>query len=383
MPAGGLAISGRISEWRYGGDLDPSRHGVTAMDLMIGALTVGRRELGEVHVRGDRYDHAWHWRFASERLEGDLVVPDEPTNERPVQADLQRLDFPLSSAGPEDEATEVDARTVSPMVLHVGDLTFGIVNLGEVNGFIRRVENGIAMEGFTATRRDMRITADASWHTVDGHHRSVLRGSLDSTDVRRTLAALGYRGSIEAAAGHLQVDLNWLGSPLQDPLPILNGTASIRLERGQLSDVQAGAGRVFGLLSVNALPRRLALDFRDFFGRGLAFDTLQGEFRVAQGDAHTDRMVLQGPAARITTSGRTGLAARDYDQEVEVIGTFRSSLALAGTLAGGPGVGAALLIASEILKRPLEDLARVQYRLTGSWDAPDFERIEEPQRDPR
>ncbi len=92
---------------------------------------------------------------------------------------------------------------------------------------------------------------------------------------------------------------------------------------------------------------------------------------------------MQGPAARITASGRTGLAARDYDQEVEVIGTFRTSLDLAGTLAGGPGVGAALLIAAEILKRPLEDLARVQYRLTGPWDDPEFERLQESRGEPR
>jgi uncharacterized protein YhdP len=307
-----------------------------------------------------------------------LEVPDEPVNERPIRVDLSRLDFPVAG-DPEDGAVvSMTARDIRPTEFHVGDLTLGIVNLGEVNGNIRWVENGIAMDGFTATRHDMRITADASWHTVDGHHRSVLRGTLDSTDVHRTLAALGYRGSVEAAAGHLQVDLNWLGTPIQDPLPLLNGIAIVRLERGQMSDVQAGAGRVFGLLSVNALPRRLALDFRDVFGRGLAFDSIHGDFRIEQGDAYTDGLVLQGPAARITAKGRTGLRARDYDQEVEVIGTFRTSLALAGTLAGGPGVGAALLIASEILRKPLEELARVQYRLTGPWDEPEFERVPEP-----
>lgn len=383
LPDRDLALTGRLAEWRHGGGLEPARHGVTAIDLVIDELTAFRRGLGEVRVRGARADGIWAWRFDGTRITGDVEVPDEPTAERPIRADLVRLEIPVPDQAAPAPVSEPDARSVAPVSFHVGDFTLGIVDLGEINGIVRRVENGVAMDGFTATRRDMRITADASWHTVDGHHRTVLRGTLDSTDVRSTLAALGYRGSIDAAAGHLQVDLNWLGSPLQDPLGILDGTASVRLERGQLSDVQAGAGRVFGLLSVNALPRRLALDFSDVFGRGLAFDSIQGEFRIDGGDAFTDELVMQGPAARITIAGRTGLAARDYDQEVEVIGTFRTSLALAGTLAGGPGVGAALLIASEILKRPLEDLARVRYRLTGPWDDPEFERLHEGRGEPR
>ncbi len=382
LPDSDFAISGRIAAWNHDGRVEASRYRVAIVDVTVGALVVSGHPLGEVHVRGDRADTGWYWRFEGERVSGTLDRPERPTNERPLRAEFARLLMPAADDDGE-EGKSPDARDLSPLVFHVRAFRWGVVDLGEVNGFIRRVENGVAMEGFTATRRDMRINADASWHTVDGYHRTVLRGTLDSTDVRRTLAALGYRGSIEAAAGHLQVDLNWLASPLQSPLPLLDGTASIRLENGQLTDVQAGAGRVFGLLSVSALPRRLALDFSDFFGRGLAFDTIQGDFRIDDGDAVTDGLVLRGPAAHITLKGRTGLATRDYDQEVEVIGTFRTSLALAGTLAGGPGVGAALLIASQLLKRPLEDLARVRYRMTGTWESPEFERLQEAPREPR
>jgi hypothetical protein len=152
----------------------------------------------------------------------------------------------------------------------------------------------------------------------------------------------------------------------------------VRVERGTLYEVQPGAGRMFGLLSVNALPRRLSLDFSDVYRRGLAFDSISGTFRLADGHAHTDDLRLSGPAARVEIKGRAGLAALDYDQEAVVVASFASSLAIAGTLAGGPGVGAAMLIASEILRGPLEDMARVRYRVTGSWDHPVVERVAEP-----
>ena len=40
-------------------------------------------------------------------------------------------------------------------------------------------------------------------------------------------------------------------------------------------------------------------------------------------------------------------------------------------------MGAALLIASELFKGPLENITRVRYRVTGSWEAPVIERIDE------
>ena len=86
---------------------------------------------------------------------------------------------------------------------------------------------------------------------------------------------------------------------------------------------------------------------------------------------------MLGAGLRVEVRGRTGLATRDYEQEAEVTANLASSLTLAGALAGGPGVGAALLIASELFKGPLENITRVRYRVTGSWEAPVIERIDE------
>src|SRR5690606_3318937 len=211
----------------------------------------------------------------------------------------------------------------------------------------------------------------------DGYHRTTLRGAVDSTDVRATLEGLGYAASVQADAGHAEVDVSWMDSALGDPLTTLNGMASVRLERGNLLEVEAGAGRIFGMLSLYALPRRLALDFSDVFRRGLAFDTIEGSFDIRDGQAYSDALTLQGPAVRIEASGRTGLATRDYEQEAVVTASLASSLTIAGALAGGPGVGAAMLIASELFKGPLEDMARIRYRVTGAWDEPSIERVNE------
>jgi hypothetical protein len=87
-------------------------------------------------------------------------------------------------------------------------------------------------------------------------------------------------------------------------------------------------------------------------------------------------MVMKGPSVGIAVSGRTGLVDRTYDQVAVVHANIGSTLPLAGALAGGPALGAALLIFSEVFKGPLQGMTRARYKVTGSWDDPLVERLE-------
>jgi uncharacterized protein YhdP len=129
-------------------------------------------------------------------------------------------------------------------------------------------------------------------------------------------------------------------------------------------------------MSMTTLRRRLALDFSDLTDKGLAFDSVRGDFTLRSGDAYTSNLLLRGPAAEIGVVGRTGLDSKDYDQTAVVTGNLGQSLPVAGALAGGPVVGAALLVFSQIFKQPLKGVARGYYRITGSWENPTVERVE-------
>ena len=72
--------------------------------------------------------------------------------------------------------------------------------------------------------------------------------------------------------------------------------------------------------------------------------------------------------------GRVGLKNKDYDQTAVVTGSIGNSLPAAALL-GGPVLGAAVLVFTQVFKQPLKGLARGYYRITGSWDNPTVERI--------
>mgnify|MGYP006164930373 CR=1 FL=1 len=149
--------------------------------------------------------------------------------------------------------------------------------------------------------------------------------------------------------------------PAPSPAPVMQGPRS---------------GRVLGLISLAEIPRRLSLDFSDFFEKGFGFNTMQGEFVFADGRASTDLLQINGPAAEIRVSGSTDLRAQQYDQRIEVLPKAGGVLPAIGAIAGGP-VGAAVgAVAQAVLQKPLKQAARTVYRVTGPWKEPVIEVME-------
>ena len=155
-----------------------------------------------------------------------------------------------------------------------------------------------------------------------------------------------------------------------DVVHSLGGSIHLKLQDGQIKEIQPGAGRLFGLLSINALPRRALLNFSDVFGKGFGYDSIEGDFLLQQGDAYTKNLAVNGPAASIHLVGRTGLAKHDFDQALIVDPSVGSSLPIVGALAAGVGVGAVVFLLTEIFKKPLTQAGEARYHLTGTWDNP-------------
>jgi len=133
---------------------------------------------------------------------------------------------------------------------------------------------------------------------------------------------------------------------------------------------------LFALLSIQALPRRLSLDFSDLFSKGFAFDDIKGDFRLEHGEAYTNNLAMNGPAAKVRATGRVGLSQRDYDQHVHVIPDLTASMpALTAIAALSPQVGVATFVLGKIFQTQIDDVAAVDYTITGSWDNPQIERV--------
>lgn len=346
-----------------------------AANLRVGNLQLYGYQFADVRGVLQAMDTGWRVDVAGPNAAGELVIPEDFTAAAPLTVKLDRL--VVTRAGRESgNAAGRDPHSWPNLSVAVADMRVDSHTIGAVELQASRVAEGLKIDKLTVTQESAHAEAHGQWFKTDGAERSALNATVVSTDVAATLRALNYSPVMEAQRGEIDADLSWPGGFDSDFLGRASGTVKVAAERGQLLSVQPGAGRVLGLFSVAALPRRLSLDFSDLTDKGLSFDTVHGDFAMRDGNAFTNNLLLRGPAAEIGIAGRTGLGAHDYDQTAVVTGNLGVSLPVAGALAGGPAVGAALLLFSQVFKEPLKGIARGYYRITGPWEDPVVERVD-------
>ena len=300
----------------------------------------------------------------------------------PIRASLERLW--LSAGLPSAGGGPLDPRRFPALQVAVADLRFDDALLGAGELRTAPVPGGLTLEHLSVAGTHHRLTAQGAWELTGTQSSSRLNGEVVTTDLGGTVRELGLRSAIAGAPGRIAFDLSWPGALIAPPLGEIAGRLDLALSSGELKQLEPGVGRIFGLVNLNELGRRLALDFRDIQEKGFFFNAITGHFRIADGNAVTDDLRIAGPAARIEIAGRVGLVAQDYDQRAYVTPEIGSALPIAGVIAGGPLVGAALLIAGQLLKPGIDRVSRIEYRITGPWEAPLVEpvRLERAPRDP-
>ncbi len=317
----------------------------------------------------------WRVDVSSPEAAGQILIPENLLGEQPLRATLERLSLQKAPRSGASQRPPIDPRKLPALQVYVANLRYGARTLGAVDVKASRTSQGLRLDSASAIGEALRAQGRGRWYVTANGLQSALVMRVSSDDVASALDALDYTPFMEAKSGEVRVDLSWPGGWDEDLLEHASGAISVQADAGQLVNLQPGAGRMLGLFSVAALPRRLALDFSDLTDKGLAFDTIHGDFELRDGAAYTSNLLLRGPAAEIGIAGRTGLATRDYDQTAVVTGNLGASLPVAGALAGGPAVGAALLLFSQVFKEPLKGITRGYYRITGPWENPTVERI--------
>jgi uncharacterized protein YhdP len=377
----GIVVSGRLpalrlDDWLAVGkssNIDRARQLFYSANLQIGDFDVFGQQLGATTLAVQRGDRVWDIGIDSAAIAGRIEVPQNLQYRSTVIADMDRVYLAVGNV-PADPAN-LDPRDLPGLRLRAAEFGFGPRELGRVEADVVAEPMGLQLTSFTSSTANYSLEASGSW-LFDGLGTiSSIAASATSLDVAATLHQLGIDPVVEGETGELSASIWWRGPPSSDWLDHLNGDVALRVDTGSLIDIDPGAGRVVGLMSIAALPRRLTLDFRDVFSKGFTFDEITGSFTIQDGNAYTDNLKLSGPAAEIGVIGRTGLRDRDYQQQAVVTAEPSNMLPTVGGLLAGPGVGAALLIFTRIFKEPLKGIGRASYCVTGGWDAPDVERI--------
>jgi uncharacterized protein (TIGR02099 family) len=293
---------------------------------------------------------------------------------------FQRLLLVHSTPSPPPSTSKTMSKTVTqppdphdlpPISFHCEELQIGKIHLGTVTFYSQTHQEGLAMN-LAAQTLGLSLNLQGLWRYVVQQHQTQVEMRLNSDSTRLMLQQLGYQQP-PLTGKQTQITLNayWPSAPYQFNLATVVGTLSLVVLEGNIVNVEPGAiGRLFGLFDVYTLPRRLALDFSDVFNKGFSFNTIAGVFFLQAGQAHTDQLLLQSPAAQIQIQGQTNLTDQTYEQVVTVFPQLANPLPVASALAGGIGVGAAAWVVQQLLQSELQKVIYSQYRVTGPWQKP-------------
>ncbi len=314
-------------------------------------------------------DGPWRVRLRGESVAGEILIP-EPVGTVPIDARFEHLHVKPGVGGGmlPMQTSRLDPRDLPPARLVARQLRYNDIDLGLAKLLVSHAGDGVEFSELLAIGERFDLRGSGSWSGSGADTRSQVALNIHSDDFGRFTHTLGYGNSgVEGGAVEIAIDAEWQGSPFDFALERVRGVLHFRAAGGRLLEVEPGAtGRVFGLLNVTVLPRRLLrLDFSDLFQEGVSYERIEGSFRLDAGNAWTNNLTMHTDSARVELSGRVGLLAEDYDQVMTVTPKLSTSLPLAP-----------LWLAERFLKRKLIDAAfAYRYVITGPWSEPKVERV--------
>ncbi|MBI2296054.1 MAG: TIGR02099 family protein [Betaproteobacteria bacterium] len=347
------------------------------VELKLGALDALGRRYNDLAVSAAMPGGQWRGSVSGKELEGTVIW--QPQGPGKITARMKTLSIPAASRAAAQAPSQAEAQKDAE--LPALDITAD--QFIKENKPLGRLELAATPEG-----RDWRIDrlrivnpestllVEGLWQTSLGQPRTQMHLRLEASDAGRLLARLGHPEGVRRGAVKLEGALSWAGGPYDFDYPTLAGNLVLDAAKGQFVKLEPGLGKLLGIMSLQALPRRIALDFRDIFSEGFAFDQIVGAVKIHRGVASTENFRIQGPSARVIMSGEVDFAQETQKLRVRITPHVSDSVSIAGALIGGPIAGVAAFVAQKVLKDPLDQLASYEYGVSGSWAEPNVTRIE-------
>lgn len=369
---GGISLNGslpslNLDRWRSLlselGDESEASSNLTGIHAHFGTLDFLGRRFHDLTLDAGKKDGVWHSTVAGDEMNGH--VNWDSFGHGKVFARLDRLGIPARSParGGVEMSKRQQSNTLPALDVVVDTFLIGDKQLGRLELRADQGEQNWRVEKLQVTHPDSSLILRGQWESRSSPPRVQADIMLEASDIGTFLARLGLPDRVKRGSGIIEGVMSWNGSPLAIDYSTLSGSFKLSGKRGQFPKFEPGIGRLFGIFNLQALPRRIALDFHDVFSEGLGFDNISGDLKITQGLASTDDLRIQGPSARIYINGEMNLEAETQKLHIKVTPSY-------GLVS--PVVGMASVIANTALQNPITSK---EYDITGSWTDPVVARI--------
>jgi uncharacterized protein (TIGR02099 family) len=356
-----------------GAGADSGSLALNVVTLKTPQLHLFDRDYNQVDVSLRPRDGGWQIGLNTREAVGDVFW--KSTGEGWVEGNFKRLVVRPAAEAAEGASSLIN--TLPGMSLLVDDFYVGEKALGKLELKARNDKGAWHLDTLSLDNPDGSLKGKGIWVNV-GRHQTRLDFELTAKDAGKLLDRLGYADAVRRGRAKMVGDLQWNGPLTGIHYPSLTGHLNVEAEKGQFNKLEPGVGKLLGLISLQSLPRRLTLDFRDIFSDGLAFDSIDGKLSIRKGIMRTlEPLRISGPAAQIEMQGETDLKTETQDMQVVVRPEIGGLAAVGAAALVNPVIGAAALVANTVLQKPLNRMFSYRYHVTGTWADPQVDKAGE------
>ena len=360
--------------------------------LRARSVTAQGRTLHDVVVGGSRQGLVWRANLDARELGGyveyrQAQAPDAGSAR--LHARLARMSMPQSAATQVEAMLDAQPASLPALDIVVDDFELRGRRLGrlEVEAQNRALDGGQRewrLAKFNLITPEAQFQASGNWASLQAPglatgaaapRRTVLNFRLDIQDAGQLLERLGQSGALRRGKGRMEGMVAWRGAPVSPDYATMTGQVQLAIEAGQFLKADPGLAKLLGVLSLQALPRRLTLDFRDVFSEGFSFDFVRGDVRIDQGVAMTNNLQMKGVNAAVLMEGRADIERETQDLHVVVVPEINAMTASLVATAINPVIGLGSFLAQMALRGPLIEAATQEFRIDGTWTDPRVTRL--------
>lgn len=370
------ATTSDVLGWRW-----PS---VSIINLQADEVQLANRRFKTIQAQATWRDFGWFVNIDSPQVRGNLAwrKGSATTPAGRAVGRFSRLALPAGQTN--DVAALLDAapaQDIPALNIEIEEFELGNKAMGKLELLANNIGRGDTREWqlqkLSIRHPDSVFSATGSWARESATtRRMTLHFNLNTDNAGVTLERLGVKNALRNGASKLDGQVQWRGSPFNIDFPSLNGQLSLVSEKGQFLKADPGVGRLIGVLSLQSIPKRLSLDFRDVFSEGFAFDSIRATVQLRNGIASTQDFKMRGLNATVFIEGDADLARETQNLRVLVLPEINAGAAsvVYGLLAN-PAIGLGTFLAQLVLREPLAKVFSYEYRVTGPWADPRVERI--------
>lgn len=371
---------------------------VRGIDLSIQKMTGFGSQINKLHINAQTRNGVLAAQLAAKEINGEVSWQPggwqtgalNPGESGRLLARLKNLDLgtlesddkPIQQSDSVNVDNTITGLEQSPSIgqlpsvdLLIDMLSFKGRPMGRLEFVAHQRENDYLLDRLVLVNPDGVLTVDGKWKMSEETPQTQVNLKLEISNAGNILTRYGYPNSVKNGSGKLEGIFSWRGTPGMLNKAELSGKLDLNTGKGQFLQIDPGIGKLLSILSLQALPKRITLDFEDVFSKGFEFENINGTAEINKGVMSTGNLRIEGTAAKISMVGQVDLESETQNLKVRVIPTVGNSAALLSALVATPVIGAGVFLASKLFGDPLGQLASFEYNVTGSWADPKVEKV--------